>query len=181
MVTISYAITVKDELAEIQQLISLLSKYTSQNSKDEIVVLWDENGNPKILEYLKDIHYNGNVNLKLFKLKFDNNFAEWKNILNSFCLNEWVFFLDADELPSEDLLNNIHELLENNKEVELFLVPRINTVNSIGLSHINKWGWNVSKLESHFTEKEFDLENPRDQDEYNLLKKYNLIIEELYL
>ena len=27
-------------------------------------------------------------------------------------------------------------------------------------------------------EKEFDLSNPQDLDEYNLLKKYNLIIKE---
>jgi hypothetical protein len=33
-------------------------------------------------------------------------------------------------------------------------------------------------LESQIGEKELNLNNPQDLDEYNLLKKYNLIIEE---
>jgi hypothetical protein len=36
----------------------------------------------------------------------------------------------------------------------------------------------VSKLEDYIEEKEFDLDNPKDLDEYNLLKKYDLIIKE---
>jgi hypothetical protein len=36
----------------------------------------------------------------------------------------------------------------------------------------------VSKLESLVEEEEFDLTNPQDKDKYELLKKYNLIIEE---
>jgi len=60
----------------------------------------------------------------------------------------------------------------------MFIVPRINTVEGITQEHINKWGWQISKLESMVEEKEFDLDNPKDLDEYNLLKEYNLIIEE---
>jgi hypothetical protein len=39
-------------------------------------------------------------------------------------------------------------------------------------------GWNISKLDTMIEEKEFDLDNPKDRDEYELLKKYNLIIKE---
>ena len=60
----------------------------------------------------------------------------------------------------------------------MFLVPRINTVNNLGLSNVQKWGWNINKLENYISEKEFDLNDPQDKDEYELLKKYNLIIEE---
>jgi hypothetical protein len=60
----------------------------------------------------------------------------------------------------------------------MFSVPRINTVENIGLSHIDIWKWNITKNENYTTEKELDLDNPKDLDHYNLLKKYNLIIEE---
>jgi hypothetical protein len=60
------------------------------------------------------------------------------------------------------------------------MVPRINIVEGIGLNHVeNKWGWNISKLDTQINEKELDLDDPRDRDEYELLKKYNLIIEEI--
>jgi hypothetical protein len=60
----------------------------------------------------------------------------------------------------------------------VFLIPRINTVEGLTQAHIDKWRWNISKLESQIGEKELNLNNPQDLDEYNLLKKYNLIIEE---
>ena len=42
---------------------------------------------------------------------------------------------------------------------------------------MEKWKWNITKHENYITEKEFDLDNPKDLDEYNLLLKYNLIID----
>lgn len=140
MVTISYAITVKDELTEIQNLLSYLSKYVPKDGKDEVVILWDENGDSKILEYLRDIFYNGDINLKLFKLKFNNNFSEWKNTLNSFCLNEFIFNIDSDEIPNEILLDNLHEILESN-DCEAYWLPRENYVEGITPKHLEVWGW----------------------------------------
>jgi hypothetical protein len=109
---------------------------------------------------------------------FNNNFSEWKNKLNSMCTGDIIINLDADEIPSKTLIDNIHELIEINPEVKAFALPRVNTVENIGLYHVQKWGWKISKLESQINEKEFDLNNPQDLDEYNLLKQYNLIIEE---
>jgi hypothetical protein len=141
MVTISYAITVKDELAEIQQLISLLSKYAPQNGKDEIVVLWDRSGDSKVWEYLCSTT---NCNLIEYAGTFNKNFADWKNYLNSLCSNEWVLNLDADELPNEILLNNLHYIIENN-DCEAYWLPRENYVKGITQEHIQKWGWNFDE------------------------------------
>jgi len=137
MVTISYAITVKDELAEIQQLISLLSKYAPENGKDEIVVLWDKNGDPKVWEYLCSVT---NCNLKESIGIFNKNFADWKNHLNSLCSNDYIFNLDADELPNEIFLDNIHYILENNN-CEAYWLPRENYVKGITPRHLEVWGW----------------------------------------
>ncbi len=86
--------------------------------------------------------------------------------------------IDADEIPNENLIKKLPYILESNPEFDMFYVPRVNTVNSIGKTDVQKWGWNVSKIDSMIEEKEFDLSNPQDLDEYNLLKKYNLIIKE---
>jgi len=172
---ISYAITVCNEFEEIQRLISFLLK--NKRKQDEIVILYDEsNGDPKIEEYLRSQSINAELNWH--KDKFGNDFAEWKNKLTSLCNGDWIINIDADEIPNEYLITNIHNLLEQNPLIDMFLVPRINTVSGLTQEHIQKWGWNISKIESIVKEKEFDLNNHQDKEEYGLLKKYNLIIEE---
>jgi hypothetical protein len=76
--------------------------------------------------------------------KFDRHFADWKNKLTSLCSGDYIFQIDADEIPSEDLIKTLPELLGLNPEMDVFLVPRVNTVENITPEHIHKWGWNVT-------------------------------------
>lgn len=139
MKTISYAITVCNEYEEIQKLIPLLVSHINDN--DEIVVLFDEGkGTKEVFEYLKKKTDEGEV--ELFTGIFENHFANWKNLLNEFCSNDYIFQIDADELPSKDLLLNLPYILESN-DVDILLIPRVNTVEGITTEHIQKWGWNV--------------------------------------
>lgn len=171
---ISYAITVCNEFIQIQELIQHLLKY--KRHQDEIVVLYDsKNGDTEVEAFLRSHSINGEFSW--YKGDFDGHFANWKNKLNSYCTGDFIFNIDADEIPHKFLLENLPYVLENS-DVDLLFVSRINTVSNLGLSHIKKWGWNISKLETQIDEKEFDLTNPQDLDEYNLLKTYNLIIEE---
>jgi hypothetical protein len=36
-------------------------------------------------------------------------------------------------------------VLENNSSVDLYAVPRVNTVEGLTPQHIQKWGWNVNE------------------------------------
>ena len=76
--------------------------------EDEIVILYDEkNGNSKILDFL--LPYNKLPNVQTWRsFDFSNNFADWKNLLNSYCRGEFVFQLDADEMISSHLIENIY-------------------------------------------------------------------------
>lgn len=174
MIKISYAITCCDELIEIQRLIYFLRQH--KRPEDEICVLLDK---PKVSQELLDqlYRYSSANWIVLKESEFKGHFADWKNELNKICSGDVIVNLDADEIPNPHLIENLPFILENN-ESDIILVPRINTVQGIGLSHIQKWGWKVSKLENIKEEKIFDLSNPKDLDEYNLLKQYNLIIEE---
>lgn len=174
---ISYGITVCDEFIEIQRLLTFLLEH--KRPQDEIVVLVDLNKNEPTSKLLGYIHkLSSNDKIVLCEDKFNFHFADWKNKLASLCSGDYIFFLDADEIPNENLILILHEILEENLEIDTFLVPRINTVDSIGLSHIQKWNWKISTPIQIIEEKIFDLDDPRDRDEYNLLKEYNLIIEE---
>jgi len=139
---LSYAITVKDEFLEIQRL--LQSLLTLKQPQDEIVVLWDsKNGDKTIETYLRKM----NVETSLFlwyPYEFDGHFADLKNELTKHCSGDYIFQIDADEYPHETLMDNIHEILEAN-DVDVILVPRVNTVEGLTQDHIQKWRWNVNE------------------------------------
>jgi hypothetical protein len=139
---ISYAITVCDELEEVKRLIELL--YVKKRSEDEICVLVDKPKASKelLLELYK---YETTRWILLKEDSFGGHFADWKNKLNSMCTGDYIFQIDADEYPHEDLIESLPEILEANPTVEVYVVPRVNTVEGITPEHIAKWGWNVNE------------------------------------
>ena len=137
---ISYAITVCNELEEIKRLVSFL--VLTKRKEDEIVILFDEkNGTDEVFDYIESQVYDCEV----FCEKFEGHFADWKNLLTSHCIGKYIFQIDADELPTEDLIVNLPNILELNQEVDVFLVPRINTVEGLTHEHIRQWRWNVNE------------------------------------
>ena len=137
---ISYAITVCNELVEIQKLVSYLLENIRQ--EDEIVILYDSiNGDKKVEEYLRAKSVNPTYSWH--SGEFKNHFADWKNKLTSLCSGDYIFQIDADELPHSDLITNLPSILENNPNNEVYLVPRVNTVQGLTNEHINNWGWKV--------------------------------------
>jgi len=137
---ISYAITVYNEIEEIKRLLSFLLQH--KREEDEIVVLMDGKGPDEIWEYLKSI---GKDSILIHKDKFNNDFSEWKNQLNSLCSGDYIFNIDADEILSENLIKYIPEIIEQNFEALVYAVPRINTVEGLTQEHIQKWRWNVNE------------------------------------
>ena len=139
---ISYAITVCNEFVEIQKLISFILK--NKRNEDEIIILFDsKNGDPAIEEYLRSHSVNGEF--IWVKGEFGNHFADWKNKLTKLCSGDYIFQIDADELPHTKLMESLPEILEKNSHNDVFLVPRVNTVEGILDEHINKWGWRLNE------------------------------------
>ena len=138
---ISYAITVCNEFVEIQRLVNFLVKNKQQ--QDEIVILYDEsNGDIEIENYLRSHSVNGEFSWH--KDKFKGHFADWKNKLASFCTGDYIFQIDADEMISPYMVDNLSMVLQYNS-VDVLKVPRINTVEGLTQDHINKWRWGVNK------------------------------------
>ena len=42
-------------------------------------------------------------------------------------------------------MKNLKPILEANPTIDLYWVPRVNTVDGITEEHINKWGWQVNE------------------------------------
>ncbi len=139
---ISYAITVCNEFVEIQNLVSFLLKY--KRSKDEIVILYDsKNGDEGVEEFLRS--HSVNNDFIWYEGDFNNHFADWKNHLTSLCNGDYIFQIDADEIPHQTLIENLPVILEGNPDNEVYLIPRVNTVEGLTQDHINKWRWNVNE------------------------------------
>ena len=139
---ISFAITVCNEINEIKRLLPFLLE--KKRIEDEIVILFDEkNGNPEVLEFL--LPYNKLPHVQTWRSsEFNDNFADWKNKLNSYCTGNFIFQIDADEMISEYIIKSISSILEMNPNIDLIFVPRINTVEGITQEHIDKWGWHLN-------------------------------------
>lgn len=150
---ISYAITVKDELPELTSLCNRLDRWLQDVSYDaEIVILRDDcyiQDAPlfaNIMRFLGDVsHVPG---YRVVYRAFDDDFSAHKNFLNSKCMGDYIFQIDADEYPSTALVQFLGELIEQNPVTDLFWVPRINTVEGLTQRHIDMWGWRVEKMEN---------------------------------
>jgi len=137
---ISYAIPVCNEHVELEELLSFLIEHIDED--DEIVVQCDQgNTTDKVYQVLDT--YTEHIRVIHFALK--GHFSNFKNNLKEHCNGHWIFQIDADELPHEELITNLKELLKLNPTTELFLVPRVNTVKGITQEHVNKWRWNVNE------------------------------------
>lgn len=139
---ISYAITVCNEFIEIQRLIDFLLK--NKRPEDEIVVLYDiNNGHEGIEQFLRAKSINGEF--AWIPGEFNGHFADWKNKLTTFCSGDWVFQIDADEIPHKDLIEFLPEIILSNPENEVIRVPRVNTVHGLTPEYQRKWGWHVNE------------------------------------
>ena len=137
---ISYAVTVCNEIVEIQRLVSFLLEY--KRFEDEIVILYDSKGGTKAVEeYLRSHSVNGEFTW--YSGEFEGHFANWKNKLTSYCTGDYIFQIDADEIPNEVLLSNLPGIIEMNPTNHVFLVPRVNTVEGLTQEHTTKWRWNI--------------------------------------
>jgi hypothetical protein len=145
MINVTYAITVCNELEEITKLVDFLKNKIDKD--DEILIQYDETSATKpVKDYLTIISQLHNANIKVISYPLNNDFASFKNNLKDNASGIFIFQIDADEIPSEDLMENIKDIIEYNKDVDLFFVPRINTVEGLTKEHIKKWKWNVNEL-----------------------------------
>jgi len=139
---ISYAITVCNELEEVRRLLDLLLEY--KREQDEIVVLIDTTkASDELVSTLRHYEQHNMDHMVVWPGEFEGHFADWKNKLTELCSGDYVFQIDADEFPHPYFIKDLPSILEHNSAVELYAVPRINTVEGLTQDHIQKWGWKV--------------------------------------
>jgi glycosyltransferase involved in cell wall biosynthesis len=137
MPSISYAITACNEHVELDRLLNQLS--SSIRDEDEIVVQMDITATDEVKDVVNK------YKLMNYFHPLNKDFATFKNNLKGLCTKDYIFQIDADEYLSEELLTYLPAILEDNHSVEMFSLPRINTVEGLTQEHIRQWGWRVDE------------------------------------
>lgn len=142
---ISYTITAYNESHELILLLDFLLNYIK--NEDEIIVQVDSDKVTKEVEEVIENYIDKFNSLIYVKFPLDNDFALFKNNLKKYCSKEWIFNIDADEVPSNFLLENMHTILKSNENIDMFLVPRWNIVDGITDEYVKKWRWKFDEFE----------------------------------
>ena len=149
--SISYAITAHDEWAELASLLSRIHIFKKEC--DEVVVLVDgsdeemNGGVSNVCEVCEKFNFMDHA-IRWRKGSFDRaDFANWKNQLlanDDFgCRNDFVFWIDADELPSMEIMRDIHLLLGDSGRNTLFRIANRNMVPGITEEYAASRGWKI--------------------------------------
>ena len=114
---ISYSILVHNETDTLEKLLKFLIKWKDPN--DEIVILDDYSDNEKtraILDFYVSAH-----DIVYEQRNLLGDFASQKNHLKSMGSGDYSFNLDADEMVSRWLIQNVHAIIDGNEGIDLIL------------------------------------------------------------
>lgn len=136
MVKISYAICVCNEDRELNSLVNFLLKV--KDEEDEINILVDsKNVTPEVREVLKSHGEKIVVNER----EFDGKFSDHRNYHATKCTGDYIFAIDADEMPQEALITNIKTF-----EGDIMYVPRINICPGYTADWITDYKFNLNEM-----------------------------------
>jgi GT2 family glycosyltransferase len=135
---LTYSIQVCNESRELFSLLAFLLKL--KDPEDEIVVVIDSlhttDKVARVREHFKD-------NVTFYERPFDN-FLDNANFHIEKATGDYIFQVDADEMPQESLIRGLKKVIEDSK-VEMLAVPRINIHPGATEEFIAKCGFQVNE------------------------------------
>lgn len=120
--SICYAVTASDEEEELSLLLNQLSRYV--RAEDEILLLLDSSSVTSQVKAVVD-SYRDKIDT-LIESPLEQDFARFKNHIIAHTEKDYIFQIDADELLSPYLIENLPSYLWANADVEMFRIARIN-------------------------------------------------------
>lgn len=109
---------------------------------DEIIILVDANSSDNTFELIQS--YGDKI--KCIKTEW-KGYSQTKQEAVSYCTNDWIFWIDADEAVTEKLSAELNQLKNEEKEFSVYSVPR-------KAYFLGKWikhsGWYPGRVERLF-------------------------------
>lgn len=139
-IRLSYGITVCHEAVELERLILFLLLH--KDPHDQLVVLQDST-QPD--DWVTDVLNRYQDKLIHRSTRLDGDFATFKNNLLTMASGDYLFQIDADELPGETLLHSLKSILRKHRKADCLAVPRINLVKGLTPEWVDAWQWKVDE------------------------------------
>jgi hypothetical protein len=137
---LSYAICVCDEAFELRNLLAFLVEV--KDPEDEINVLVDTG---RVTDKVRKVLGKYKSEIVVHEREFCGNFSTHRNYHNSLCTGDYIFVIDADEIPMETLVRNVKTMITEAKS-ELIYVPRLNICPGYTQKwNTNKHGFNINE------------------------------------
>lgn len=143
--SITYAITINDELNSVKRLMHTLFECKEKDSEIIAVHCYSQTedmANPTHIE-IKDYLLNNTDTYCDYK--FDNNVADLKNYIISLSTKDYIFLLDADEYLTTQTLALWNNVIKNEPQYDVFWTPRVNIVEDLTKNDIEKLGLKVNE------------------------------------
>jgi glycosyltransferase involved in cell wall biosynthesis len=156
--TITYAITVCDEMNEFDQLLSNIIEQMSQD--DEILIIKDKSKGDE-LEFEKICYkhlQNTNIQHYFKVINLNNNFADFKNNIVKFATKDFIVQIDADELMCPNFVTNLKQIIELNPTIDCYTVARENFVTDIPIEYLKQMSWTIDEQSRiNFPDRQFRI------------------------
>lgn len=133
---ITYAIGVCDEARELNDLLRFIHEV--KDTDDEINILVDSG---KVTNAVRDVLKRYGDTLNVHERVFDGDFSAHRNYHITKCSGEYIFMLDADEIPQEFLIRKLKQF-----KGDILYVPRINICLGYTQAFIKKHNFNVNNM-----------------------------------
>lgn len=118
-------------------LLQSLSKKIGNSDRYNLLCLKDSTRDIKVYDDLFDVD-----GVQFFLSPMNGDFSTFRNSIHTAIdVGDWVFFVDADETISNNMINNLPPVLDMNSGVGMFQLPRNNYVSGITDEYINMVGW----------------------------------------
>ena len=135
---LSYAICVCDESRELDELILFLK--TVKDDEDEIVILVDSG---KVTDSVRNV-LSKHKNILVSEREFTGNFAEHRNYHQALCSGDYIFAIDADEMPREEFIKKLKDTIDTSN-MDLLYVPRINIIPGYTKEWLSKYKFKINE------------------------------------
>ena len=135
---LSYAICVCDESRELDELILFLK--TVKDDEDEIVILVDSG---KVTDSVRNV-LSKHKNILVSEREFTGNFAEHRNYHQALCSGDYIFAIDADEMPREEFIKKLKDTIDTSN-MDLLYVPRINIIPVYTKEWLSKYKFKINE------------------------------------
>jgi hypothetical protein len=113
-----------------------------KDTSDDINVLFDtRNGTQQV----RDVLQRFKDDITLSERPFDNDFSVHRNYHITKCSGDYIFMIDADEMPQEQLIKTIKQYIRESGS-ELLYIPRMNICPGYTQSWLQKLNFNTNQV-----------------------------------